>query len=212
MPTIFTTVMDKEAWHAAVHRVAKSRTRLSDWTKLNWALASLYLYSQCGISFRQHEGRPCFFIPSVLYLNNLDHLHLIWLLLWLCLGFPGGSEVKASACNAGDMGLIPGLGRSPGEGNGNPLQYSCLENPMDRGVWWATVWATSLSLSCESRGKSLSGSVLVRILPMNWMSTDDNVMNLQWTWNQIGVVPETYILNNFGIIISFVYLFSCARS
>ena len=49
------------------------------------------------------------------------------------------SEVKASACNAGDLGLIPGSGRSPGEGNGNPLQYSCLENPMDRGAWWATV-------------------------------------------------------------------------
>ena len=53
--------------------------------------------------------------------------------------FPGGSEVKASACNAGDMGLIPGSGRSPGEGNGNPLQYSCLENPMDEGAWQATV-------------------------------------------------------------------------
>ena len=55
------------------------------------------------------------------------------------MGFPGGSEVKASACNAGDQGLIPGSGRSPGEGNGNPLQYSCLENPMDGGAWWATV-------------------------------------------------------------------------
>ena len=55
------------------------------------------------------------------------------------LGFPGGSEDKASACNAGDPGSIPGLGRSPGEGNGNPVQYSCLENPMDRGAWWATV-------------------------------------------------------------------------
>ena len=54
-------------------------------------------------------------------------------------GFPGGSEVKASACNAGDLDSIPGLGRSPGEGNGNPLQYSCLENPMDGGAWWATV-------------------------------------------------------------------------
>ena len=50
----------------------------------------------------------------------------------LCLGFPGGSEVKASAFNAGDLGSIPGSGRSPGEGNGNPFQYSCLENPMDR--------------------------------------------------------------------------------
>ena len=49
-------------------------------------------------------------------------------------GFPGGSDTKGSACNAGDLGLIPGSGRSPGEGNGNPLQYSCLENPMDRGA------------------------------------------------------------------------------
>ena len=53
-------------------------------------------------------------------------------------GFPGGSEDKASACKAGDAGSIHGLGRSPGEGNGNPLQYSCLENPMDRGAWQAT--------------------------------------------------------------------------
>ena len=57
----------------------------------------------------------------------------------LILGFPGGSEVKASACNAGDLSLIPGSGRSPGGGNGNTLQYSCLENPMDGGAWWATV-------------------------------------------------------------------------
>ena len=58
------------------------------------------------------------------------------------MGFPGGSEVKnlpANAEDAGDMGLIPGLGRSPGEGNGNPLQYSCVENSMDRGAWQATV-------------------------------------------------------------------------
>ena len=48
---------------------------------------------------------------------------------------PGGSEVKASASNAGDQGSIPGLGRSPGEGNGNPLQYFCLENPMDGEAW-----------------------------------------------------------------------------
>ena len=53
--------------------------------------------------------------------------------------FPGGSEVKASAGNAGDLGSTPGSGRSPGEGNSNPLQYSGLENPMDGGAWWATV-------------------------------------------------------------------------
>ena len=61
------------------------------------------------------------------------------------LGFPGGSEVKASACNAGDLGSIPGLGRSPGEGNGNPLQYSCLENPKDGGALWATVHGVAKS-------------------------------------------------------------------
>ena len=55
------------------------------------------------------------------------------------MGFPCGSAGKESACNAGDRGSIPGLGRSRGEGNGNPLQYSCLENPMDRGAWRATV-------------------------------------------------------------------------
>ena len=53
--------------------------------------------------------------------------------------FPGGSDSKESTFNAGDMGLISGLGGSPGEGNGNPLQYSCLENPVDRGAWRATM-------------------------------------------------------------------------
>ena len=60
-------------------------------------------------------------------------------LTWLVLRFPGGSDGKASAQNAGDQGSIPGLGRSPGEENGNPLQYSCLGNSMDGGAWWATV-------------------------------------------------------------------------
>ena len=55
------------------------------------------------------------------------------------MGFPGGSNDNESACSAGDPGLIPGSGESPGEGNGNPLQYSCLENPTDRRAWWAAV-------------------------------------------------------------------------
>ena len=54
-------------------------------------------------------------------------------------GFPGNSDSKESACNAGDPGLVPEWGRSPGEGNGCPLQYSCLDNSMDRGGWWAIV-------------------------------------------------------------------------
>ena len=68
---------------------------------------------------------------------NIYNLILTWLHLeW---GFPGDSDSKKSACNAGDLDLIPGSGRSPGKGNGNPLQYSCLENSMNRRAWWATV-------------------------------------------------------------------------
>ena len=60
-------------------------------------------------------------------------------------GFPGGLDGKASACNAGDLGSNPGLGRSLGEGNSNPLQYSCLENPMDGGAWQAAVYVVTKS-------------------------------------------------------------------
>ena len=70
-------------------------------------------------------------------------------------GFPGGSEVKASAWNAGDLGLIPGWGRSPGEGKGNPLQYSCLENSMDGGAWWA-IQSTGLKRVRHDRATSLT--------------------------------------------------------
>ena len=61
------------------------------------------------------------------------------------MGFSGSSLVKNLPANAGDVALIPGLGRSPGEGNGNPSQYPCLENPMDRGAWWATVHGVAKS-------------------------------------------------------------------
>ena len=81
--------MDRGAWQATVHGVAKSGTLLSDFT----------------ITATEE------------------------------VAFPGGSEVKASASKAGDPGSIPGLGRSPGEGNGNPLHYSCLGNPMDGEAW-----------------------------------------------------------------------------
>ena len=93
---------------------------------------------------------------------------LVWLLFWLVnglgegsymyylnfppgsTGFPDGSVLKnlpANAGAAGDAGSVPGLGRSPGEGNGNPLQYSCWENPMDRGAWQVTVHRVSKSLT-----------------------------------------------------------------
>ena len=89
-------------------------------------------------------------------LDNFEHYYTsMWdecncAVVWAFLGFPGGSEVKASASNAGDPGSIPGSGRSPGKGNGNPLQYSCLENPMDRGAWRATVHRVAKSQTRRS--------------------------------------------------------------
>ena len=67
------------------------------------------------------------------------------LLLEISLGFPTGIDGEETTCNAGDVGLIPGSGRFPGEGNGYPLQYSCLGNPMDRGAWQATVYGVAKS-------------------------------------------------------------------
>ena len=61
-------------------------------------------------------------------------------------GFPSSSDNKESACNVEDLGVIPGSERVPGGGHDNPLQYSCLENPMDRGAWWATVHGTAKEL------------------------------------------------------------------
>ena len=61
------------------------------------------------------------------------------------MGFPGGSEGKESACNAVDLVVVPVVGRPPGEGNGYPFQYSCLENSMDRGAWWVTVHGVAKS-------------------------------------------------------------------
>ena len=65
---------------------------------------------------------------------------IIQSMLW---GFPGGSVIKNMPANTGDTSWIPGSGRSPGEGNDNPLQYSCLGNPMNRGSWWATVYGVT---------------------------------------------------------------------
>ena len=95
--------------------------------------------------------------PSSFNLASFPPLEIFDVSTWILVfkGFPGGAEIKASGCNVGDLGSIPESGRSPGERKGNPFQYSCLENPTDRGAWWATVhrlqrvrhdWATSLSL------------------------------------------------------------------
>ena len=80
-------------------------------------------------------------LRATLLLNRINY-HLLH---FPEFGFPCSSEVKVPACNAGDVGSIPGSGRSPGEGNGNPLQYSCLKNPMDGGARWATIYRVAKS-------------------------------------------------------------------
>ena len=80
------------------------------------------------------------------------------------LFFPCGSDSKESACNAGDPGLVPGSGRSPREGNGTPLQYSCLENSMDRGAWPATVHGVAKSWTPLSDTVTFSQSLYYLLL------------------------------------------------
>ena len=87
---------------------------------LNWDWTRLWLLSP---GMRMFGGKPAWLLPSP----------------WKVIPKVHGSEGKESACKAGDLGSIPGWGRSPGEGNGYPLQYSCLGNSMDRGTWWATI-------------------------------------------------------------------------
>ena len=77
------------------------------------------------------------------------------------MGLPSGSDVKEPACNAGDLGSIPGLERSPGGGHGNPLQYSCLENPLMRGAWWAIVHRVAESDTTEATEHMLHMASLV---------------------------------------------------
>ena len=73
------------------------------------------------------------------------------------MGFPGGSEVKNLPANAGDPSSIPGWGRPPGGGNGNPLQFSCLENPTDRGAWWVAVHGVTESDTTEATRQQQQG-------------------------------------------------------
>ena len=75
-----------------------------------------------------------------IYIHTHTHTHTHIYIYMYVLGLPGGSDGKESTCNEGDLGSIPGLGRCPEGGHGNSLQYSCLENPMDRGAWQTTVY------------------------------------------------------------------------
>ena len=78
-------------------------------------------------------------VPSMGEKNINSRFHLFDIISWSTSGSPPSLVGKEPACNAGDLGSLPGTGRSPGEGNSNPLQYSCLENPMDRGAWCTIV-------------------------------------------------------------------------
>ena len=111
----------------------------------------------------------CFLEFKLSKLSSMFFLHAFWVTPSASEDFPRGSDSKESACNAGDQGSIPGLGRSPGGGHGNPLQYSCLENPMDRGAWWATVHRVTRSqtqLKQRSNSKCLWTASTVLMPPL----------------------------------------------
>ena len=94
-----------------------------------------------------HSSPVAYWAPTDLGTSSFSVLSFCLFILFMgfSVGFPGGSEVKVPASNAGDPGSIPGSGRSPGEGNGNPFQYSCLGNPMDGKAWQATVHGVAKS-------------------------------------------------------------------
>jgi len=98
------------------------------------------------VPFSVNNGKKTFF-SLILFSIGIIYTHtqvLLFLSVWY-MGFPGGLGGKESTCNAGDLGSTPGLRRSPGGGHGNPLQYSCLENPTDRGAWRTTVHGVTKS-------------------------------------------------------------------
>ena len=111
----------------------------------------LHLLADVLVHSHEHDrswgsGRQVYFKePQMEHTFRKQPRHHRHLGLGPSLSFPSGSDGKESACNTGDPGSIPGLGRSPGEGNGNPLQYACLENPMDRRAWRATVHGVAKS-------------------------------------------------------------------
>ena len=136
--------MDGGAWQAAVYAVTKSQTRLSDFT-------FTFYFHALEKEMATHSSVLAWRIPGTGEPGGLPSVGRTGLETTEATqqqqqqGLPGGLDGKESAHNAGDLGLIPGLGRSPGGGHGNPLQYSCLENPMDRGAWRATVHGVTKS-------------------------------------------------------------------
>ena len=122
---------ETKAWSRWKERFKMEKNMRKDRLRVRW-------WPHCRVE-KEKMSPFCFLFHGILYNSALLHL---W--LFLCKTderqcFPGGSDGKEFACNAGDLSSIPESGRSPGEGSGYPFQCSCLENPMDRGAWWATV-------------------------------------------------------------------------
>ena len=140
--------MDRGTWQATVHGIAKSQTRLS-----NFFFSGL-LMRNCFCFLCLKQSLFCLHFKGYFYLvlntKWTDHPHLPLSSTLKISVFPGGSDGKKSAYNVGDPSWIPGSGRSPGEGNGYPLQYSCLKNSTDRGARQVTLGSESESRSVMS--------------------------------------------------------------
>ena len=165
-------MMDREAWSAAVHGVTKCRTWLRDWTELKWL--------QISMSEWMSEVTPNLYRLPHFYFEDFSR-HLV---------------VKNLSANAGDIrdtGLTSGWGRSPGGGIGNLLQYSCLENPMDRGAWWATVcriaksqtWQKWLSTHTFLFYKWKPGVLLFPKCPRSYQISEKDILGLSITTDTI---------------------------
>ena len=127
------------------------------------------------------------------------------------MSFPGGSDDKESACDAGDLGSIPGSGRSPGEGNGCPLQYSCLENPMDRGAWRAAVPGVTKNQTQHTQCKTVTNTTLLSVAlqakkeSANFLSTTtrsilDTIKIKAWNIKKLELVEKPGWAGRTGIV------------
>ena len=138
------------SWRILIDYLEYSSLPLTFWSLAMWLLHCLFMvrhdievFQTCHFILSQGQKEITISIRTIWIHQPHGTGHHNWesncfgWKIWLL--FPGGSDGKESACNAGDLGSILGLGRLPGEGNGNPLKYSCLENPMDRGAWQSTV-------------------------------------------------------------------------
>ena len=160
-------VENRGAWRAAVHGVVK--TWFSNWMTTTMKSVYLYLISWEQISCSSPQLYTEYsYLPKPSSLGWwLRKLNFVLLMVYIYIvhgqGFPGGTSGKESSSNAGDAGLIPGSGRSFGEGNGNPLQYSCLENSIGRGTWQAAVHGATKSWT-QLSNPALNGQLMLDII------------------------------------------------